>query len=204
MKWPKTCNSSEYEEACLKYNEADIKPMKEKQPKADGYVILTSSEKRAKQTARMLFGDSTFHETDLLSEVPIAPFTDTNRKLPRWMFDVLGRLQWIVGSSRQPESRSETRERARKAAALIDRQDCDCVVISHGFFLRVLLREYSRRKGYTISRGTAFFIPPLSRIRITMTKDHCGNCAHNCLLENPGCDIGKMKAQNREAGDHNG
>ena len=195
MNWPKTCTSSEYEEACQRYNEADIEAAGEKQRNADGYVIITSSEKRARQTAQLLFGDADIQESDLLREVPIAPFCSTNHKLPRWMFDILGRLQWAAGVPGQPESRRETKERARKAAALIARQTCDCVVISHGFFIRVLLKEYSRGRGYTISRASALTIPPLSRIRITMTKDHCGNCAHNCTLDNPGCNIGKAKAR---------
>ena len=199
FQWPKTCTSKEYDDACRNYDAAGIRKNDIKAAKADGYRIITSSQERAKETARMMFGDVPLIESDFFVEVPLVSFLDTEKRLPRRLFDVMGRLGWLLGSERQPESRKQTMERARKAAALIDQQGCDCVVISHGFFMRCLLKVYARGKGYTVSRGTLFSIPPLSRIRITMTRDHCGNCAHNCLLDNPGCEIGRMKAQQRGA-----
>ena len=200
FEWPKKCSSREFDDACKRYDTAGIRTDGVKPAKGKGYCIITSSQDRTKETARLMFGKAPVIESDLFDEVPLVSFRDTEKRLPKWLFDVMGRLQWLFGSERQPESRRQTIDRAKKAVALIDRQGSDCVVISHGFFMRSLLRVYARGKGYTVTRSTYFTIPPLSRIRITMAKDHCGNCAHNCLLENPGCQIGRMKAQQWSAG----
>ena len=133
FQWPGRCTSKEYDRACKDYDAAEIRTNTIKPVKADGYCIITSSQDRAKETARHLFGNVPALESDLFDEVPLASFCETQKKLPKWLFDVMGRLGWMFGSERQPESRKQTMERAKKAVALIDKQGSDCVVISHGF-----------------------------------------------------------------------
>ena len=146
FEWPKKCSSREFDDACKRYDTAGIRTDGVKPAKGTGYCIITSSQDRAKETARLMFGKAPVIESDLFDEVPLVSFRDTEKRLPKWLFDVMGRLQWLFGSERQPESRRQTIDRAKKAVALIDRQGSDCVVISHGFFMRSLLRVYARGK----------------------------------------------------------
>lgn len=50
----------------------------------------------------------------IIGEVPLRSFMDTEKRLPLWMWNILGRVQWYIGSSRQLEKRNSTIQRAKK------------------------------------------------------------------------------------------
>lgn len=92
------------------------------------------------QTAKKIFGDVDFTITSKLNEVPLRSGIDTTIRLPLWFWNVLGRLQWLVGSKRQPENRKLTANRAEQFVDLIINHNDNCAIVTHGFFMHTLIR----------------------------------------------------------------
>ena len=200
MTWKQRCTPEEYNKAVKAYEEADIVPIDRPQDTGDYERIYVSTEKRAIQTQKQLFptaGDDMVTQTPLLDEVPLSAYTDSPKSRPRWVYDLGGRMQWRWGSG-QGESYADTRERADALIDLIEKKNENVILITHGFFMNVLIRQLKRRKRYEIFRGSTFVIQPLEKIRVMDREPHCGGCHHNCLLKNAGCMIGQDKA--RKAG----
>ena len=200
MEWKKAYTPGEYDDAIRLYDEADIVPVEHPQGMGDYEKIYVSTMKRSIQTAGQLFPsvpESSVVRTHLLDEVPLRSFSDRDRSRPRWIYDVAGRLQWLTGK-RQAEKRSDTIARADALIALLGKNNENAILISHGFFMNVLIGRLKRRGRYEVSRGSTFVISPLERVRVIDRQPHCGGCHHNCLLKNAGCVIGQDKA--RKAG----
>jgi hypothetical protein len=102
----------------------------------------------------MLFGQKEFIVSELIHEVPLRSGFDTKLKLPRWFWYVLGRLQWYMNNSRQPETRKYSRERAARFIELICNADIDCTVVTHGFFMHTLLSEL-KKAGFSVPKTHA-------------------------------------------------
>ena len=193
------CTAAEYAEDAAGYEAAGILPIGEPaQPRA-GRPVYVSAARRAKETAGQLFAlqEEDLIETPLLNEVPLAPFTGTDRRLPLAVWDAAARVQWALGIRRQPEIRRESRARADALIDMLEADGRDCFVVTHGFFLHVLIGRL-RRRGYVVEGRDLVHVPCLGRVRATRRSDHCGGCRHNCLLEDPGCDIGRAKAEGRD------
>ena len=138
-RWKSWCTSREYDEQCRLYDEA---------PLADRFIIMQgnsanpvyiSTLRRSEETAKQLFGDVKFVRTKLIDEVPLRSAFDTNLKLPVWFWNVAGRVQWYFGSGRQEETRKQTRERAEEFAMEIIRNNQECAVVTHRFFMLSLI-----------------------------------------------------------------
>lgn len=193
MEWEKEYTSAEFDKACAEYDQCDILPGGETKVYSDDRPIYVSTLKRTKETAHLLLGDREVTVTPLLDEVPLRSFRDTGKSYPLHVWNATGRLQWFLGNGRQKETRRETKERAGRLIRMLMEKDEDCILISHGWFMQVLLRELESA-GFVAKRGSLIHIAPLERIVFTKKALHCGNCMHNCLLTNPGCEIGKEKA----------
>ena len=197
MKWEQKYTSEAFDQACRDYELADIKrPVSESRKNAQAWHIYVSPAVYAGRTAEALFEGTVPEEWKEIGEVPIRSFCDTNKQLPTWLWRAAGRLQWLLGNPRQPEVRSRTVARAEETVKRLEERNQDCVLVTHGLFLRTLLREF-RRKGYCITSSRLFGSKPLDRFRAAKWSDHCGGCQHNCLLSNPGCQIGRDKAKRR-------
>ena len=200
MEWEKRYTPAEYNDACEQYDKAGILPAGHPQETGDYERIYVSTLTRAIQTAEQMFPSappSMIVQTHLLDEVPMTAFTDTDRSYPRWVYDVMGRIQWREGK-RQKETREETRRRADELIRLLEEKNENAILISHGFFLRVLIGQIKSRKRYEIYRSGTFVISPLEKIKVTDRQPHCGGCRHNCALSEAKCLIGQDKA--RQAG----
>ena len=193
MEWEKSYDSDGWNQANVAYNESPIKEIKE-HLKNDDFKVYISSLPRTRATANGLLGERELIETPLLNEVPNRAFTDTGRKLPKWMWVMCGRMQWFLNSKRQWETKKMTRARAEELVRMIIEKDEDCVLVTHEFYLYTLKGILSKH-GFVIKRGGMGRIKNLERIRATKKDDHCGFCTHNCLLSNPGCDIGRDRAK---------
>ena len=135
----------------------------------------------------------------LLAPMPRRACTDAAGERPRWFWELMARLQARRGDPRQPESRKAS---AARADALIERLEAeakDCVLILDGDFLTLLLDRF-RLRGYSSQRSGLGPWQPFERILVSPRALHCGGCGHNCLLANPGCDIGRDKAKRLGAG----
>ena len=191
------CDSEGFALACEQERAAGIAPISVTRHDASAYEIYTGTSRAAMETAEALFSsDRTPVCTPLLDDVPIGPFTETKRQYPLWLWRRMGGVQWRMGSQRQPEARAAVRRRAGEVIDLVEGNGRDCVLIARGLYLKTLRDELYRR-GYCI-QGGGYWIRPLDRIRATKQTLHCGGCIHNCLLDNPGCGIGMLKAKEQK------
>ena len=197
MEWKKSYTPEAYDEACRQYDESDIVPVEHPQDTGDYDRIYVSGLRRSIRTAEQMFPsapESMITGTPLLNEVPLRAFSDDDKIRPKWVYDVIGRLQWFAGK-RQEETRSETIKRADELIGILEKNNENAILVTHGFFMNVLVRRRKRRKRYEVSRASLLVVSPLEKIRITDRQPHCGGCSHNCLLKNAGCLIGQEKAR---------
>ena len=134
-------------EASRGYNESPIDPSGIKRIETEDAIFI-SELRRSLETARVMFGDRPMIRSGLFNEVPLAPFTRINIRLPALVWDVLGRIAWNFRKGSQPERKAQTRERADRAIDQIEEVGRDCYVITHAFFIRTLFRQLKKR-GYT-------------------------------------------------------
>lgn len=162
MQWQKSYNSEGFDSDCKRYDELHIFPIIEKCTD-DSQVIYISELMRTYETAKYLFGEKEFLKNNLLNEVPLKSFMDSRFKLPTWLWNLAGRLQWLFNSSRQLETKKETIKRADLLILLLEERQEDCVLVTHGFFMRTLIGEF-KKKGYKVTKKNGFGISNLDRI----------------------------------------
>ena len=153
--WPSWCSSSEFDRACKEYDIAEIIPTSECD--FNRQAVYVSGMKRSLDTAKALFPKGTFFVMENIREVMMCSFADYNGKLPLWMWNIMGRIQWKFGVKRQPESFRQTQKRAIDAIDFLENKNRDCVLVTHGFFMIILIREL-KKKGYRFDKrkGMAF------------------------------------------------
>ena len=96
-------------------------------------------------------------------EVPLISFMDTEKRLPLWIWNSLGRVQWYIGNTRQLEIRNGTVQRANKVVDFLESENEDCILITHGFFMKTLVRIFKNR-GYSLSGNKMLEIKNLQTI----------------------------------------
>lgn len=163
MKWRKKCSSRDFDMACAEYDRSDLEsinitPLCEETDKI--YVSMLS---RSVHTAEILFSNKKYYEMPEIGEVPLKSFMDTEKRLPLWMWNILGRVQWYIGSSRQLEKRNSTIQRANKVIDLCESQNEDCILVTHGFFMKTLIRVLKNRR-YQLLGNNQFTIKNLQLI----------------------------------------
>ena len=143
-RWKPTCTPEEYRLAQTGYDQADVINQRKEVPRGWEWIV-TSTLKRAIQTARYLCQDCNATQTSLLNEVPMAPFSGAPRRHWTITLNLAARLQWFLNLRQQPETRAQTIQRAN---AFIDgflARGPSCLVVGHGLFLQVLSRQMLRR-----------------------------------------------------------
>lgn len=207
MTWEGSYDSKGYDEAVDRYDHSPLLEYAGKKTVPKGYRIYISALQRTYDTAMQIFdfpkeelegnpvkGPEDFIRTPLLNEVPKRSFKDTNVKYPKAWWTGRCRIQWFFNSKRQPETRRETVKRAEELVDLLESRGEDAVLISHEFFLYTL-KGILEERGFIIERSNLFRIKNWERIRASKRSLHCGVCGHNCLLTNPGCNVGKDAAK---------
>ena len=144
--------SAEFDRECAAYDQAPLKSAAYSAPKVDFKTVFVSTLPRSRETARLMFPGKDFWESALINEVPCRSGFDTGTKLPLWLWFLIGRLQWAAGSARQPEKRRDTVKRARQFIEILCRDGEDCAVVTHGFFMHILLREL-KKAGFRTDRS---------------------------------------------------
>ena len=144
MKWKLMMTSAGYDKGCADYDTADVMPVSVDLPETEFDRIYVSALPRTTATARQVFEDREFDKTALINEVPERSGFDTGLKLPMFLWSVISRIQWFFNVPRQPETRAQTRLRARKAAQYLSQKNEDCAVFCHGFFMIFLLQELEK------------------------------------------------------------
>lgn len=116
----------------------------------DVNIFYISTLPRTRETAIRLFGERKYIESDLINEVPLSASVSTGLKLPIFFWNFTGRLQWYLNNPMQAEGRRKTLRRAELFTDMLIEKDADSVVISHGFFMRVIITVMKKR-GFLIT-----------------------------------------------------
>lgn len=152
MRWQKRYTSEAYDQACRRYDLSSILPVHGQRKDICQETIYVSTLPRSRQTAEQLFGEQTFTESRLLNEVPLRSFCDCKLALPLWLWNVGGRLQWLWSDRRQKEGRAATVSRARRLVSSLLHKNRDCILVTHGFYMRVLVKEL-KKQGFKIEKS---------------------------------------------------
>ena len=142
--WKKWCTSAEFDEECELYDQAPIDVMYVDVGTNGAQCVYISTLDRILQTAKKIFGDIDFKITATLNEVPLCSGFDTIIRLPLWFWNVLGRMQWLTGNKRQPENRKKTANRADQFVNIMIKNNEDCAIVTHGFFMHILIRKMKK------------------------------------------------------------
>ena len=164
MNWPKKCSSEDFDKACAEYDRCELEPVNTIPLENTARRIYVSTLSRSVDTAKSLFPNSEYYEMPEIGEVPLKSFIDTQKRLPLWIWNVLGRVQWYIGSKRQPESRKATMQRADKVIDLCESTNEDCIFVTHGFFMHTLISVLKSR-GYLLAGNNQLDIKNLQIIR---------------------------------------
>ena len=164
MKWEKTYDSAGFNADEARYDVSPIFTDKGSRLESAGRPIYVSPLRRTHDTARLLFGeDAVLTETPYTREVPVSAFVETEKKLPKRLWKAIGRTEWFLCVGNQPETRRDTRARAEKFLAELERKDEDAIVVAHEVFLYSMERVL-KKHGYRISRKNRFRIRNLEQI----------------------------------------
>jgi broad specificity phosphatase PhoE len=139
FKWKRFYNSSDYELDCGGYNTSPVVASKVDIASTDR--LITSTMSRALETSKHIFNREPDLSDDDLCEVPIKPFMKTKIPLPKLMWDIIGRLQWRFGISKQPESYAKSRQRVRKFLESLIANGENVVIVCHGWIIKLMIRE---------------------------------------------------------------
>lgn len=150
------CTSTGFDRECAAYDQAPLGRSAYAVPQGEFKTVYVSALPRSRETAQLMFPGKNFRESALINEVPCRSAFDSRIKLPLWLWFLLGRLQWAAGSARQPEKRCDTVDRARAFIKIICQGSEDCAVVTHGFFMHILLREL-KKAGFRTDRSRLNF-----------------------------------------------
>ena len=199
MRWKTHYDAEGFSRACREEADGSAAAAPVRKSDASAYRVYTAEDPAARQTAELLFTLAAPPETTpLLNEIPLRPWRDTAAEHPLWLWRAMGTAQWIRGSDRQSESRADTRRRASEFAGQLERAGQDCIVICRGRIMAAL-KAALRARGFLLEGGD-LRPRPLERLRATKRTEHCGGCAHNCLLAEAKCHIGQAKAADHARG----
>ena len=154
--WSKRCTSDMFDSDCRGYDSALIIGSMYKIPLIGYQRIYISELSRSRDTAEILFPDRDYLVSGLINEVPLKSSFDTEKKMPLWFWNTSGRIQWFMNSDRQIEGHRKTVERARQFVAMISKENTDCAVVTHGFFMHTLLREI-KKAGFRTNKSSAVY-----------------------------------------------
>lgn len=150
MKFPITCNAAEYDQFCQTYAQSPIVPTVHEPLAIQVDKVYVSNLIRSPQTAQILFPGCKLTQKDNIYEVPNGSFTDARVRLFLWMWAAMGRIQWFFNHKRQVEGRLQAQRRANQVISELEQDGCDCAMVSHGFFMKVLFGQLKKR-GYRIT-----------------------------------------------------
>ncbi len=146
FEWEKKYSSKEFKIACEKYDNCDIVIQNIEFDSKDIQQIYISDLIRSDLTYKALKIDIKADKTELINEVPIAPFINTKFKLPTFIWMVFGRIQWLLNIKKQPEIRYDTLKKIEILISRLEKENNDTLIIGHGFYFSELKRVLKKRK----------------------------------------------------------
>ena len=195
---PSSCDSAAFDALDAAEADSAIRPAEVRPLKQAGRPVYAAPGAAARETAALYLPDAEIAEEPLLSPLPRLAFCSTGRALPLWLWRFMA---WLCAALGSGEAGRVKKDAQLRAEALLDRLESagqDCVLICAASFAAVLA-DRARPRGYCQNRSGLFRFQPLERIMLSRRDAHCGGCAHNCLLSNPGCGVGRDKAARKSA-----
>ena len=161
--------------------------------RANGREVYCSPRLCARETAEALIPDAEISVEPLLDECAL-PAKRSERVLPFWLWSFIVWLRRLFG-----EGKKTARREADELIDLLEKRGGDCILLSHPARITALM-DALRARGYCAQRTGFGRVRPGEQMLLSRRDEHCGGCAHNCLLSNPGCNIGRDKAKRQKAG----
>lgn len=190
---PSRCGSAAFDEAAAAYLGAIDAPAHTRTMKLGTRRLLVSPHHAARETLALLLPGAEAETEPLLDEIPLRAARETELRLPLRLWLASAARQRAFAVSRQPESRKAAAARADELLDKLEAVGRDSVLITHPLFAAVLL-DRARLRSCTSQRSGIGSLKPWEMILVSKRTEHCGGCQHNCLLSNPGCNIGRDKA----------
>jgi broad specificity phosphatase PhoE len=104
-------------------------------------ICYCSTISRAAETAKNIYNNTIVY-SDLIVEVPIAPFTKRKIRLSSFFWHLGGRIAWYRNHCSQPETRKETLCRINNFIDELSGKNYNSVLlVTHGFFMRVFVEQ---------------------------------------------------------------
>ena len=187
--FPPRAVGGEYAALCERQLEDPIGQIQGHAVAANGRKVYISQYRAARETAEKLIPDAFPVPDSLLDEIPLRALGGT---LPLWLWRFLVWLRGLFGLA-AAESRRESRRKADELIDRLEKRGEDCILVSHPRRIAALC-DALRLRGYCVQRTGIGSIKSFEQMLLSRRDEHCGGCAHNCLLSNPGCSIGRDKA----------
>ena len=175
--WDKSYDNAGFLAAQRTEEDSPVLPSQVHPMKGGDRPILAAPGRRAADTARMFLGDRVPTEEPLLAPAEPESTSGGQRSPKSW------RRQCLAAARKRTDALLERLEQTGE----------DYTLIAAPEVVEVLL-DRLRVKGYCQARSGIFSLKPLELIQASLREDHCGGCGHNCMLSNPGCGIGRDKA----------
>lgn len=148
FKWKNKYSSIEFKIACDKYDNANIINQISGFDSSNIKQTYLSELSRSTLTYKALNINLKPCKTNLVNEVPIAPFINTKLKLPTALWMIMGRIQWFLNIQKQPETRHFTLNKIERLINRLEAENNDVLIIGHGFHFSQLKRILKKRKYY--------------------------------------------------------
>jgi len=145
FKWKKKYSSEEFKTACEDYDTSGIINQNVKFDKNSIQQIFISDLKRSYLTYKGLEIDVHATKTDLINEVPMAPFINTKLKLPMSVWMTFGRIQWFFNNKRQPETKKDTYQKIENLLSQLEENKDNVLIVGHGFYFSQLKRVLKKK-----------------------------------------------------------
>ena len=186
--FPRRCTLGEYNALCEHALDGGVDDGCARRVAANGRRLYCSPRLSARATAEMTVRDADPVIEELLDELP-RPSEKDGRTLPAWLWRFPAELRSLFGPGR-----SVGRSRADALIDRLEKKGEDCILISHPAMIAALI-DALRVRGYCVQRTGMGRIKPFEQMLLSRRAEHCGGCQHNCLLSDPGCNIGRDKSE---------
>lgn len=122
----------------------DVAPVRENDLKIitnEWDICYCSNLPRSIKTAEAIYKKEII-KTELLVEVPISAFVNTNFPFPNFLWHLGSRIAWYFNSKSQKEGYLGTNNRILEFLNVIENSNHkNILIITHGFFMRVFIKQ---------------------------------------------------------------
>jgi hypothetical protein len=158
----KWMTSVEFENWIEQYDHSDVILKPSSINGADWDMCFSSDLSRAVKTSNHVYKDEIIY-TELLREIKIHPFLQTNIKLHYKLWLLISRMSWNLRHKSLPDSKHKTMLRARDIVDQMEQLSVSSVlIVSHGALMWYIQKELRKRK----YKGRMFIYPACGKLYV--------------------------------------